>query len=60
MKDLKHLIFFENLLEDCNNELIQKAQVEGKKCIGNMCYQTPEVLMELDGVFSARLRAPRT
>ena len=60
MKDLKHLIFFENLLEDCNNELVQKAQAEGKKCIGNMCYQTPEVLMELDGVFSARLRAPRT
>ena len=60
MKDLKHLIFFENLLEEANNELVQKAQAEGKKCIGNICYQTPEVLMELDGIFSTRLRAPRT
>ena len=27
MKDLKHLIYFESLLENANNELVQKAQV---------------------------------
>lgn len=29
MKDLKHLIYFESLLENANNELVQKAQAEG-------------------------------
>ena len=29
MKDLKHLIYFESLLENANNELIQKAQADG-------------------------------
>ena len=26
MKELKHLIYFENLLEDANNELVRKAE----------------------------------
>lgn len=59
MKDLKHLIFFENLLQDANNELVQKACGEGKRCLGYNCYYIPEVLMNLDGCFSTRLRAPR-
>ena len=59
MKDLKHLIFFENLLQDANNELVQKACDEGKHCLGYNCYYVPEVLMNLDGCFSTRLRAPR-
>ena len=59
MKDLKHLIFFENLLQDANNELVQKACEEGKRCLGYNCYYIPEVLMNLDGCFSTRLRAPR-
>ena len=25
MKDLKHLIYFENLLQEANNELVQRA-----------------------------------
>ena len=29
MKELKHLIYFENLLEDANNELVRKAEAEG-------------------------------
>ena len=26
MKDLKHLIYFENLLQEANNELVQQAR----------------------------------
>ena len=59
MKDLKHLIFFENLLQDANNELVQKACDEGKHALGYNCYYVPEVLLNLDGCFSTRLRAPR-
>ena len=59
MKDLKHLIFFENLLQDANNELVQKACEEGKHALGYNCYYIPEVLLNLDGCFSTRLRAPR-
>lgn len=60
MKDLKHLYYFEKLLEDANNELVREAQSQGKKCVGSVCYQIPEVLLNLDGLFSVRLRAPRT
>ncbi len=60
MKDLKHLIYFEDLLQDANNELIRQAQSEGMKCIGYMCENVPEPLLNLPGCFSSRLRAPRT
>ncbi len=60
MKDLKHLYYFEKLLDDANNELVRQAKEEGKKCVGSVCYQVPEVLLNLDGIFSSRLRAPRT
>lgn len=60
MKDLKHLYYFEQLLEDADNELVRQAQDEGRKCVGNVCFQTPEVLMDLPGTFSVRLRAPKT
>lgn len=60
MKDLKHLYEFERLLEEANNNLVRKAQQEGKICIGNVCSLVPEVLLELPGVFTVRLRAPRT
>lgn len=59
MKDLKHLIYFENLLQEANNELVQQAKTEGKKAIGYTCYFMPEVLLDLPGCFSVRLRAPR-
>ena len=29
MKDLKHLIYFESLLRDANNELVKQASAEG-------------------------------
>ncbi len=60
MKDLKHLYEFERLLEEANNDLVRKAQEEGKICIGTVCSLVPEVLLELPGVFTVRLRAPRT
>ena len=60
MKDLKHLYFFEKLLEDANNDLIRQAQSNGKKCVANLCENVPEPLINLDGIFSVRLRAPRT
>ncbi len=60
MKDLKHLYYFENLLNEANNELVQQALAGGRKCIGSVCYQVPEPLLNLAGTFSVRLRAPRT
>lgn len=60
MKDLKHMYYFEKLLEDANNELIRQAQAEGRKCIATLCENIPEPLINLQGTFSARLRAPRT
>ena len=59
MKDLKHLIYFENLLQEANNELVQKARADGKYALGYTCYFMPEVLLDLPGCFSVRLRAPR-
>ena len=59
MKDLKHLIYFENLLQDAQNELVTKAVEEGKYALGYNCYYVPEVLLNLPGCFSSRLRAPR-
>ena len=29
MKDLKHLIYFERLLENADNELVEKAKADG-------------------------------
>ena len=60
MKDLKHLIYFENLLQDANNELVKQASAEGRKALGYTCYFVPEVLLNLGGCFSVRLRAPGT
>lgn len=59
MKDLKHLIYFENLLQEAQNELVTKAVEEGKHALGYNCYYIPEVLLNLPGCFSSRLRAPR-
>ncbi len=60
MKDLKHLYYFEGLLDDANNELVRQAKEKGRKCIGSVCFTVPEVLLNLDGCFPIRLRAPRT
>ncbi len=60
MKDLKHLIYFENLLQNANNELIEQAQAQGKRCVAYSCENIPEPLVNLEGCFGIRLRAPRT
>lgn len=60
MKDLKHLIFFEDLLQQANNRLVQQAVAEGQLALGYNCYYIPEVLLNLPGCFSTRLRAPRS
>ena len=59
LKDLKHLIYFENLLQDAQNELVSKAVEQGMHPLGYNCYYIPEVLLNLPGCFSSRLRAPR-
>ena len=60
MRDLKHLIYFENLLENADNELVEQAKAEGQLAFGYTCFHIPEVLLNLPGCFSVRLRAPRT
>jgi benzoyl-CoA reductase/2-hydroxyglutaryl-CoA dehydratase subunit BcrC/BadD/HgdB len=60
MKALKHLYYFEKLLLEANNDLVRKASISGKIAIGSVCSQIPEVLLNLPGCFSVRLRAPRT
>ena len=60
MKDLKHLIFFEKLLENADNELVRKAQADGGLALGYTCYHVPEALLNVDKCFSVRLRAPNT
>lgn len=59
MRDLKHLIYFEDLLQEANNELVRKGKDEGNLCLGYTCYFMPEVLLDLPGCFAVRLRAPK-
>ena len=59
MRDLKHLIFFEDLLQDANNALVQAACAEGRHALAYNCSYIPEVLLDVEGCFSVRLRAPR-
>lgn len=60
MKDLKHLYYFEKLLEEVYNDEVRSAQEAGDKAIGVVCSLIPEPLVNLNGTFSVRLRAPRT
>ena len=60
MKDLKHMIYFEKLLENADNELIEKKKADGNICLGYTCFHIPEVLLNVDRCFSTRLRAPNT
>lgn len=60
MKDLKHLMYFEDLLQNQDNELIKQAQADGQLAIGYTCYYMPEVLLNVGNCFSTRLRAPNT
>ena len=60
MRDLKHLQYFENLLQEANNQLITKAKKDGKICVAYVCENTPEPLMNLGNAFGIRLHAPNT
>ena len=55
MKDLKHMIYFEHLLDEAANELCLQAVSEGRHAVGYTCYHMPEVLLNLDNCFSVRL-----
>ena len=59
LRDLKHLIFFEDLLQDANNALVQQACAQGKLALAYNCSYIPEVLLDVEGCFGIRLRAPR-
>lgn len=60
MRDLKHLNYFEKLLQEANNELIVQAKAEGKLCVAFPCENIPEPLLNLGNAFSVRLFAPNT
>ena len=60
MKDLKHLYAFEQLLDSANNPLVRQAVEDGQRALGYTCYHMPEVLLNLPGCFSVRMRAPLT
>lgn len=58
MKDLKHLLRFEDLLQEANNKLVRQAKDEGKLALAYNCSYIPEPLLDVEGCFGARLRAP--
>ena len=60
MRDLKHLNYFENLLQEANNALITQAKADGKVCVAYTCENVPEPLLNLDRCVSIRLHAPNT
>ena len=59
MRDLKHLIYIEDLLQEAYNDLVRKGKEDGNLCLGYTCYFMPEVLLDLPGCFAVRLRAPK-
>lgn len=59
MKDLKHLIYFEDLLQEAHNKLVRQGQKDGKLALAYNCSYIPEVLLDIEGCFGVRLRAPR-
>jgi len=60
VRDLIHIIEFEDLLQEAGNDLVRQAKSEGKRALGYTCNFMPEVLLDLPGCFSVRLRAPRS
>ncbi len=60
MRDLKYLKYFEDLLQQANNELIGQAKADGKVCVAYTCENVPEPLLNLDRAVSIRLSAPNT
>ena len=59
MKDLKHLIYFEGLLDNADNELVEQAKKDGKLIMGYTCYHIPEVLLNVDNCVPVVTRESR-
>ena len=59
MKDLKNMIYYEELLEEANNDLVRQAKAEGRHPVGYTCFHIPEAVLNVDNCFSVRLRAPK-
>lgn len=55
---LAEIQFFENLLSDQKNSLVEQAINDGRIPIGYTCYVTPEPLMMVGKAFPVRMRAP--
>lgn len=60
MRDLKYLQYFEDLLQQANNALVEQAKAEGKVLVAYTCENVPEPLLNLDRAVSIRLSAPNT
>ena len=60
MRDLRHLQYFEDLLQQANNALVAQAKADGKVCVAFTCENVPEPLLNLDRAVSIRLTAPNT
>ena len=60
MRDLKHLQYFEDLLQSANNDLVREAKAQGRICAAYLCENTPEPLFNLGNCFGVRLFAPNT
>ena len=41
MRDLKHLTYFEKLLQEANNALVKQAKEDGKICVAYTCENVP-------------------
>ena len=60
MRDLKYLQYFEDLLQQANNALVEQAKADGKVLVAYTCENVPEPLLNLDRAVSVRLSAPNT
>ena len=47
MRDLKHMIEFEELLRSANNEMVKAACAEGRLALAYNCSHIPELLYKL-------------
>ena len=59
MKKLNELSFFESIIIQPKNELIEKAIAEGRIPIGYNCYPVPRPLLSVGKAFPVRMRAPQ-
>jgi benzoyl-CoA reductase/2-hydroxyglutaryl-CoA dehydratase subunit BcrC/BadD/HgdB len=60
VRDLKYLQYFEDLLQQANNALVEQAKADGKVLVAYTCENVPEPLLNLDRAVSIRLSAPNT